>query len=93
MADQTAANLLLARTKGLYMLKGGDFTGHINSCKDHILYFFYTFCIFSEEEESVRTISRTEKVVQRLLYCCEIVVTDETVLGNDPYGNESFRCH
>lgn len=89
MADQTAANLLLARTKGLYMLKGGDFTGHINRCKDHILYFFYTFCIFSEEEESVRTISRTEKVVQRLLYCCEIVVTDETVLGNDPYGNES----
>lgn len=89
MADQTAANLLLARTKGLYMLKGGDFTGHINSCKDHILYFFYTFCIFSEEEESVRTISRTEKVVQRLLYCCRIVVTDETVLGNDPYGNES----
>lgn len=64
MADQTAANLLLARTKGLYMLKGGDFTGHINSCKDHILYFFYTFCIFFEEEESVRTtgISRTEKV-------------------------------
>lgn len=89
MADQTAANLLLARTKGLYMLKGGDFTGHINSCKDHILYFFYTFCIFSEEEESVRTVSRTEKVVQRLLYCCKIVVTDETVLGNDPYGNES----
>lgn len=47
---------------------------------------------FSEEEESVRTISRTEKVLRPSKGSCtvaKIVETDETLLRNDPYGNES----
>lgn len=65
MADQTAANLLLARTKGLYMLKGVILQGILTAAK--IIYYisFTHSAYFSEEEESVRTtsISRTEKVV------------------------------
>lgn len=64
MADQTAANLLLARTKGLYMLKGVILLGILTAAK--IIYYisFTHSAYFSEEEESVRTtgISRTEKV-------------------------------
>lgn len=74
------------------MLKGGDFIGYINSCKDYILYFFYIFCIFFEEEEFVRIIFRIEKVVSLFEGFCivvKIVEIDEIVLGNDLYGNES----
>lgn len=64
MDDQTAANLLLARTKGLYMLKGVILLGILTAAK--IIYYisFTHSAYFSEEEESVRTtgISRTEKV-------------------------------
>lgn len=52
------------------MLKGGDFIGYINSCKDYILYFFYIFCIFFEEEEFVRIIGifRIEKVFSLMVF-------------------------
>lgn len=92
MADQTAANLLLARTKGLYMLKGGDFTGQ-QLQRSYIIFLLHILHIFLRKknlsELPVYPEQRKSSVLWLLHCVAKIVETDETVLGNDPYGNES----